>query len=67
MGYSAADESFTHQLPHGFHGRRDRAFGVRASDTFDFRLWPDGFEDRAIKAWIVESADGTVRTGRPWT
>lgn len=32
------------------------------SDTFDTRLWLDGFEDQAtIEAWIVESADGTVQ------
>ncbi len=46
----------------GFHGGRDRTFGVRVSDKIDFWLWLDaGFEDRAIEAWIIESHDGTVR------
>ena len=45
----------------GFHGGRDRTFGVRVSDKIDFWLWLDaGFEDRAIEAWIIESYDGTV-------
>lgn len=45
----------------GFHGGRDRTFGVRVADKIDFWLWLDaGFEDRAIEAWIIESADGTV-------
>ncbi|CDO89051.1 hypothetical protein AWC29_21475 [Mycobacterium triplex] len=45
----------------GFHGGRDRTFGVRVSDKIDFWLWLDaGFEDRAIEAWIIESSDGTV-------
>lgn len=45
----------------GFHGGRDRTFGVRVSDKIDFWLWLDaGFDDHAIEAWIIESADGTV-------
>ncbi|MGA7052420.1 MAG: hypothetical protein WBZ37_14340 [Mycobacterium sp.] len=45
----------------GFHGGRDRTFGVRVADKIDFWLWLDaGFEDRAIEAWIIESSDGTV-------
>ncbi len=45
----------------GFHGGRDRTFGVRVADKIDFWLWLDaGFEDRAIEAWIIESHDGTV-------
>ncbi len=46
----------------GFHGGRDRTFGLRVADEIDFWLWLDaGFEDRAIEAWIFESADGTVK------
>jgi hypothetical protein len=46
----------------GFHGGRDRTFGVRVSDKIDFWLWLDaGFEDRAIEAWVIESCDGTVQ------
>lgn len=45
----------------GFHGGRDRTFGVRVSDQIDFWLWLDaGFDDYAIEAWIIESFDGTV-------
>ncbi len=45
----------------GFHGGRDRTFGVRVADEIDFWLWLDaGFEDRAIEAWIFETADGEV-------
>jgi hypothetical protein len=45
----------------GFHGGRDRTFGVRVSDKIDFWLWLDaGFEDHAIEAWVIESCDGTV-------
>jgi hypothetical protein len=45
----------------GFHGGRDRTFGVRVADEIDFWLWLDaGFADRAIEAWIFETADGTV-------
>lgn len=45
----------------GFEGGRDRTFGVRAADEVDFWLWFEaGFEDRAIEAWVWESADGTV-------
>ena len=45
----------------GFHGGRDRTFGVRVADKIDFWLWLDaGFEDHAIEAWIIESHDGTV-------
>jgi len=41
----------------GFHGGRDRTFGVRVADKIDFWLWLDaGFEDRAIEAWIIESS-----------
>lgn len=46
----------------GFHGGRDRTFGVRVADEIDFWLWLDiGFEDRAIQAWVIESRDGTVQ------
>ena len=45
----------------GFHGGRDRTFGVRVADEIDFWLWLDaGFEDRAIEAWVFETADGKV-------
>ena len=45
----------------GFHGGRDRTFGMRVADKIDFWLWLDaGFADQAIEAWIIESADGTV-------
>lgn len=45
----------------GFHGGRDRTFGVRVSDKIDFWLWLDaGFDDHAIEAWVIESSDGTV-------
>lgn len=45
----------------GFHGGRDRTFGLRVSDKIDFWLWLDaGFDDRAIEAWVIESSDGTV-------
>lgn len=46
----------------GFHGGRDRTFGVRVADKIDFWLWLDaGFEDHAIEAWVIESSDGTVQ------
>jgi hypothetical protein len=46
----------------GFHGGRDRTFGVRVADELDFWLWLDiGFEDRAIQAWVIEAHDGTVQ------
>ena len=46
----------------GFHGGRDRTFGLRIADEINFWLWLDiGFEDRAIQAWIIESHDGTVQ------
>jgi hypothetical protein len=46
----------------GFHGGRDRTFGVRDALNVDFWLWFEaGFEDRAIEAWVWESADGTVQ------
>ena len=45
----------------GWHGGRDRTFGVRVSDKIDFWLWLDaGFSDHAIEAWVFESSDGTV-------
>ncbi|GEM_PF-244578 len=45
----------------GFHGGRDRTFGVRVADKIDFWLWLDaGFEDCAIEAWIIESANGAT-------
>ena len=44
-----------------FHGGRYRTFGVRVADEIDFWLWLDaGFGDRAIEAWIFETADGEV-------
>jgi hypothetical protein len=46
----------------GFHGGRDRTFGVRVAEKVDFWVWFEAnFEDRAIEAWVFESADGTVR------
>ncbi len=46
----------------GFDGGRDRTFGVRVADQIDFWLWFEaGLEDRAIEAWVLESADGTVQ------
>jgi len=46
----------------GFHGGRDRTFGVRVADEINFWLWLDaGFGDRAIEAWVIESRDGTVQ------
>jgi hypothetical protein len=46
----------------GFHGGRDRTFGLRVADEIDFWLWLDaGFEDRSIEAWIFESSGGTVK------
>jgi hypothetical protein len=46
----------------GFHGGRDRTFGVRVADEINFWLWLDvGFEDMAIEAWVIESRDGTVQ------
>ena len=45
----------------GFHGGRDRTFGIRVADQVDFWLWFEaGFGDRAIEAWVWESADGDV-------
>lgn len=46
----------------GFHGGRDRTFGVRVSDKIDFWLWLDvGFGDYAIEAWVIETSDGAVQ------
>ena len=46
----------------GFHGGRDRTFGIRATEHVDFWLWFEaGFDDRAIEAWVWESSDGTVQ------
>jgi hypothetical protein len=46
----------------GFHGGRDRTFGVRKADEINFWIWLDaGFEDRAIEAWIIEDHDGNVQ------
>lgn len=46
----------------GFHGGRDRTFGVRVADEINFWLWLDaGFDDMAIEAWVIESRDGMVR------
>ena len=46
----------------GFHGGRDRTFGIRVADKIDFWLWLDaGFEDRAIEAWVIEAHDGSVQ------
>lgn len=45
----------------GFHGGRDRTFGVRVADKIDFWLWLDAdFGDCAVEAWIIESADDTT-------
>jgi hypothetical protein len=46
----------------GWTGGRDRTFGVRVSEQVDFWLWFEAvFEDRAIEAWVFESADGQVQ------
>jgi len=46
----------------GFHGGRDRTFGVRDADQIDFWLWLDiGFADRALQGWVIERHDGTVQ------
>jgi hypothetical protein len=46
----------------GFVGGRDRTFGIRVADQVDFWLWLEAnFDDRAIEAWVWESADGTVQ------
>ncbi len=45
----------------GFHGGRDRTFGLRVSDKIDFWLWLDvGFDDFAIEAWVMEASDESV-------
>jgi hypothetical protein len=45
----------------GFSGGRDRTFGIRDADNIDFWIWFEAvFEDRAIEAWVIEAADGTV-------
>jgi hypothetical protein len=46
----------------GFHGGRDRTFGVRVADQIDFWVWFDvGFEDRAFEGWVIETRDGKVQ------
>ncbi len=46
----------------GWHGGRDRTFGVRKSAEINFWIWLDaGFEDRAIQAWLIEDHDGNVQ------
>ncbi|GAC1378391.1 MAG: hypothetical protein NVSMB4_08060 [Acidimicrobiales bacterium] len=46
----------------GFNGGRDRTIGVRVSEKIDFWVWFEAnFEDRAIEAWVFETADGTVQ------
>jgi hypothetical protein len=46
----------------GFRGGRDRTFGVRDAFNVDFWIWFEAvFDDRAIEAWVFESADGTVQ------
>ena len=46
----------------GWSGGRDRTIGVRVAENIDFWLWFEAvFEDRAIEAWVFESADGTVQ------
>ena len=46
----------------GFHGGRDRTFGVRLADEIDFWIWLDaGFDDHAVEAWLIEAHDGTVQ------
>ncbi len=46
----------------GLVGGRDRTFGLRDSANIDFWVWFEAvFEDRAIEAWVIESADGTVQ------
>jgi hypothetical protein len=46
----------------GYHGGRDRTFGVRVADELDYWLWLDiGFDDRSFQAWVIESHDGSVQ------
>lgn len=46
----------------GFHGGRDRTFGLRIADEIAFWLWLDvGFEDRAFEAWVIETRAGAVQ------
>ncbi len=46
----------------GWHGGRDRTFGVRVADEINFWIWLDaGFEDRAVQAWLIEDRDGNVQ------
>jgi hypothetical protein len=46
----------------GWHGGRDRTFGVRVADEINFWIWLDaGFEDRAVQAWLIEDHDGNVQ------
>ena len=45
----------------GWTGGRDRTIGVRVADQIDFWVWFEAvFEDRAIEAWVIESAQGDV-------
>ena len=47
----------------GFHGGRDRTFGLRAQDQVDFWLWFEaGFDDCAVEAWVWEAEDGSVES-----
>ena len=46
----------------GWHGGRDRTFGVRMAAEINFWIWLDaGFEDRAVQAWLIEDRDGNVQ------
>ncbi|MFQ5380268.1 MAG: hypothetical protein ACE5EF_01415 [Dehalococcoidia bacterium] len=43
----------------GFHGVRDRSWGVRNHGEIDMWLWCAAqFEDRAVAAWLLENSDG---------
>lgn len=45
----------------GWHGGRDRTFGVRVADEINFWIWLDaGFDDRAVQAWLIEDREGNV-------
>jgi len=45
----------------GWHGGRDRTFGVRVADEIDFWIWLDaGFDDCSVQAWLIEDHDGDV-------
>ncbi len=45
----------------GFHGVRDRSWGVRNHGETDMWLWCAAqFEDRALAAWLLEDSEGRL-------